>query len=51
MGRSSMRVALFDPYAEGAVVLFTPPPMTHEEEMKMKDKKLVGKCKVTILQM
>ncbi|PAV58081.1 hypothetical protein WR25_25255 isoform F [Diploscapter pachys] len=41
MGRSSMRVALFDPYGEGAVVLFTPPPMTHEEEMKMKDKKLV----------
>ncbi|CAI4225239.1 unnamed protein product [Auanema sp. JU1783] len=42
LGKSKVRVALFDPYAENAVVLFVPPPMTaHEELHAKKEDKLV----------
>jgi DNA repair and recombination RAD54-like protein len=35
--RSGARVALFDPYAEGALVLYTPPELTAHEKLKIKD--------------
>lgn len=37
MARSRMRVAMFDPYAENAVVLYTPPPLSAHEMMNMKE--------------
>ncbi|KAK0425173.1 hypothetical protein QR680_009071 [Steinernema hermaphroditum] len=37
--RSGMRVALYDPYAEGALVVFIPPDMTAQEKMKIEEKK------------
>lgn len=38
-----MRVAMFDPYAENAVVLYTPPPLSAHEMMNMKEEdKLVN---------
>ncbi|ETN86187.1 protein, SNF2 family [Necator americanus] len=37
MARSRIRVAMFDPYAENAVVLYAPPPLSAHEEMNMKE--------------
>ncbi|EYC24388.1 hypothetical protein Y032_0014g2480 [Ancylostoma ceylanicum] len=37
MARSRMRVAMFDPYAENAVVLYAPPPLSVHEQMNMKE--------------
>ncbi|KAJ1361154.1 Class II histone deacetylase complex subunits 2 and 3 [Parelaphostrongylus tenuis] len=37
MARSRMRVAMFDPYAENAVVLYTPPPLSAHDQMSMKE--------------
>ncbi|KAH7697242.1 RAD54 DNA repair protein [Aphelenchoides avenae] len=40
--RSGARVALFDPYAEGALVVYAPPELTAHEKMKQDEtKKLV----------
>lgn len=35
MRHSGMREALYDPYAEGALVLYTPPEMSAHEKLKM----------------
>ncbi|CAJ0595354.1 unnamed protein product [Cylicocyclus nassatus] len=37
MARSRMRVAMFDPYAENAVVLYAPPSLSAHEQMNMKE--------------
>lgn len=37
MARSRMRVAMFDPYAENAVVLYTPPPLSAHDHMSLKE--------------
>lgn len=37
MARSRMRVAMFDPYAENAVVLYAPPPLSVHEQMNLKE--------------
>lgn len=38
----SVRMALFDPYAEGALVLYSPPELSAHEEIKLDpNKKLV----------
>lgn len=36
--RSGPKCALFDPYAEGALVLYTPPELTAHEKLKINDK-------------
>lgn len=42
LGKKKIRSALFDPYAENAVVLYHPPQMTAHEELHQKeDEKLV----------
>ena len=35
MRRSNTRIALWDPYAENALVLFTPPEVSEHEKLKM----------------
>uniref|UniRef100_A0A158PBR6 DNA repair and recombination protein RAD54-like n=1 Tax=Angiostrongylus cantonensis TaxID=6313 RepID=A0A158PBR6_ANGCA len=37
MARSRIRVAMFDPYAENAVVLYTPPPLSAHDHMSIKE--------------
>lgn len=39
MRRSGVRMALFDPYGENALVLFTPPEMSAQEKLKMDESK------------
>ncbi|CAJ0579968.1 unnamed protein product, partial [Mesorhabditis spiculigera] len=42
MGRSAMRMPLYDPYAENALILYTPPPLSPEEQAaQKKEDKLV----------
>lgn len=38
MRRSMGKIALFDPYAEGALVLYTPPELTAHEKLKTDEK-------------
>ncbi|VDM54624.1 unnamed protein product [Angiostrongylus costaricensis] len=37
MARSRMKVAMFDPYAENAVVLYTPPPLSAHDHLSIKE--------------
>ena len=39
MRRAGPRIALFDPYAEGALVLYTPPELTAHEKLKLEESK------------
>ncbi|VDM77222.1 unnamed protein product [Strongylus vulgaris] len=49
MARSRMRVAMFDPYAENAVVLYAPPPLSAHEQLNMKEEdKLVASAAVSL---
>ena len=38
MRRSNVKRAMFDPYAEGALVLYVPPELTSEQQLKLEEK-------------